>query len=880
MNIFQSPFISKLSKMALCGTSAMVLVTGGVAEASSSQTQPGEVGSSYAEANIETFLNESVNHLDEKDSSDLEVDAESEAQAKSSRSEGISTSGIVIGGGVGLALAGGAAAVLISGGDEESTSNKSEDNPVRPYDPPPPPGPGPGPGGPHTEFETEEYMRSTYNTFLNTSKVYAEGYTGEGVTVGVVGGGVDLFHSELYDNIVDPYNVIDDSSDVRYSRTNGTHIAGLIGAKKDDKGMHGIAYDANLMPVSMADRENRNRMRLGGRGEYLAKAINYSVDNGASIIHTSFNGEYDESLNNAKGVSEAEIRLFLPEFMDSIDNAVENDTVMVFPVGDGHRQPNPDLPAMLPAFVSGIQENWIAVGALSIGSTSLEESNRSMYTNYCGDARDWCLFAPGSGMLGPSAGEEDYREMNGRTSRPAAVVAGSVALIRQMYPHMESHEITALLFETADKIGWDPHIYGQGILNLERAFQPAGEVSVPQGTTVNGSTASLKSSSLQSSPAFGDGIAHALSGETMMGLDEYGRGFQFDMANFVGQSNQTTRRDALNQLKLFGGLEERSITTIDAGPLSLTTASRLQSDAPGLGQSGYSRMTFGFTGQGYSIAASLNPDMGRNFGFREAGFGSAPMMEKSSFNQPHLALMETGYASSAGFDIGGSSHFRAGAFVGNMAPDRLSLFSNTPSVMGAVGEWSSTVADNTIIKASLGAISEEGSLLGTVSRGAFGDQDIKSDTTFGTVGGVFGLRNDISLTLTGSIGNTNFKQDSGIIQSGSNLITSSFGVGMSKKNLWNDSDRVSLAVSQPLRVESGKVNLSVPTSRDIEGNIGYTRTSLSPQPTGREVNLQASYGFDVMDGVEASIGAMHRVNAGHVKGKHESTGVVSFSMSF
>lgn len=51
-----------------------------------------------------------------------------------------------------------------------------------------------------------------------------------------------------------------------------------------------------------------------------------------------------------------------------------------------------------------------------------------------------------------------------------------------------------------------------------------------------------------------------------MTLHKYGRGFDLDMASRVTPARQDTRKDALHRLKWYGGVEERSINTVNATP--------------------------------------------------------------------------------------------------------------------------------------------------------------------------------------------------------------------------------------------------------------------------------------------------------------------------
>lgn len=90
--------------------------------------------------------------------------------------------------------------------------------------------------------------------------------TGSGVQIGVVSGGFDLTHEDLVGSFVTnlAIDVIDstfdpldgsfnaEDTDVSYIDTtdsNGTAVAGIIGANNNDLGVVGIAYEADLVPI-------------------------------------------------------------------------------------------------------------------------------------------------------------------------------------------------------------------------------------------------------------------------------------------------------------------------------------------------------------------------------------------------------------------------------------------------------------------------------------------------------------------------------------------------------------------------------------------------------------------------------------------------------
>jgi len=73
----------------------------------------------------------------------------------------------------------------------------------------------------------------------------------------------------------------------------------------------------------------------------------------------------------------------------------------------------------------------------------------------------------------------EYKNMSG-TSMAAPVVAGAVAIVHQLWPYMPGKDIAQLLLKTADKglPGYAEQTHGQGLLDLDQATRPVGNLGV------------------------------------------------------------------------------------------------------------------------------------------------------------------------------------------------------------------------------------------------------------------------------------------------------------------------------------------------------------------------------------------------------------------
>ena len=73
------------------------------------------------------------------------------------------------------------------------------------------------------------------------------------------------------------------------------------------------------------------------------------------------------------------------------------------------------------------------------------------------------------------------------------------------------------------------------------------------------------------------------------------------------------------------------------------------------------------------------------------------------------------------------------------------------------------------------------------------------------------------------------------------LYSSAFGIGFLKESIFNNNDSLIVTIDQPIRLESGKLELSVPTYRTKEKNILFNSISFNLDPSGREIHSKVEY---------------------------------------
>lgn len=210
-----------------------------------------------------------------------------------------------------------------------------------------------------------------------------------------------------------------DKEDIKH----GTHVAGIIAAERNNNiGINGVANNVEIMPIrAVPDGDEYDKD--------IALAIRYAVDNGASIINTSF-GKYFST--HPEWVNEA------------IKYAAKNDVLIVNAAGnegldlDQKRvYPNDQTPEN----PREIANNVLTVGALSYtyGSDMI-----ASFSNYGASNVD--VFAPGTQIWSTTPNNE-YEFMQG-TSMAAPAVSGIAAMIRSYYPELSADQVKRVIMES------------------------------------------------------------------------------------------------------------------------------------------------------------------------------------------------------------------------------------------------------------------------------------------------------------------------------------------------------------------------------------------------------------------------------------------------
>ena len=210
-----------------------------------------------------------------------------------------------------------------------------------------------------------------------------------------------------------------DKKDVKH----GTHVAGIIAAKRDNNiGIDGVANNVKIMVVrAVPDGDEYDKD--------IALGIRYAVDNGAKVINTSFGKYFSPN----------------PEFVtDALKYAASKDVLIVNAAGNEGLDldtkmvyPNDQTPQNSTEIV----DNVLTVGALNYeyGSGLVADFSNFGKTNVD-------VFAPGT-KIWSTTPNNTYEYLQG-TSMAAPAVAGVAAIIRSFYPKLTANQVKNIIMNS------------------------------------------------------------------------------------------------------------------------------------------------------------------------------------------------------------------------------------------------------------------------------------------------------------------------------------------------------------------------------------------------------------------------------------------------
>ena len=733
-----------------------------------------------------------------------------------------------------------------------------------------------------------EYQSQWGLNMVNASSAYARGATGAGITIGITDSGLDNSHIEISATRLSANSALSYSNYTPNTRQkrHGTMVASVAAGKQDKTDitpMHGVAFEADVLFVAIQLAEpdpDYDPVDIGdddGSGNVSGAPDFTGIDNFFSQLFEIYN-DYDvDIVNNSYGYSgnindytEAQVRYAFPNTIAEMSQAGTPDsekTIYVWAAGNAGGYADQGVDYSSPELLPGMAHYIPEIQGHSIAVVSLDENGQiSDFSSRCGVAQDYCIAAPGgritaayptstsdTGIYIGNTNDDNYNNcitdnscyaVTSGTSFAAPFVSGGLAVIADHFEgQLGSQEIVSRLFATANKKGVyaDKAIYGQGLMDLDAATEPVGQVSAMMSLSLSGPMAPAIFSNIQlTSPSFGDAITNGIGNHSVIFFDALDAPFRRSLSSLVSDyRNQIINMDGFRSIQ--NPISQRVITNeseFEIGGLSIENFSGELVTPYHLLNAKAEKNQF-FSYYNYSNDSFLSHGLNGSWAmgiFKDSQLRSERNL-RTQFSNPWLNFSATGTTFGSKFKGNNKFDIALAISSGRNKFNMNEIFNKRDSSTVALMEIQ---PKSKMPSLQLGVMKENDASLGLSGSGAFNGSNNQL-TSF------VGLSNSLDLAggiIFGSLywgKSNNMSNELGMLRSVTRLYSSAFGIGFMKSSIVSNNDKLILTVDQPIRIESGKLQLNVPTYRTKEKNVLFNQMNINLDPSGREIHTKAQY---------------------------------------
>ena len=183
------------------------------------------------------------------------------------------------------------------------------------------------------------------------------------------------------------------------------------------------------------------------------------------------------------------------------------------------------------------------------------------------------------------------------------------------------------------------------------------------------------------------------------------------------------------------------------------------------------------------------------------------------------------------------------------------------------------------ISASLGHLSEYGSMFGGSRNSPYGVDDAKT-YSFG-LSGAYRLADDVRLIGNYSFGLSDIDgTNNSLLSDFSSVRSDSWALGVMFDNVARSRDRIGFAVSQPLKITEGFVDFTVPYTIDSNNVVSSNTERVDLGAGGRELALESFYRMWTGKKTRFTTYLMHQRHPSNIAGSTANTVLGIFEYQF
>ena len=716
----------------------------------------------------------------------------------------------------------------------------------------------------------DQYGRYTRwgGNYIGQGYAHARGHTGTGITVALIGhpvlnswGGtftgvwVTGYTADIVtDEDVTAYSVEGACVSVYFCRSSDIPIAAIIAGRDDSTGgsyrARGIAYEAKIKPIDVFtmdqdgvdDSELRLAIGQASTSDIDVVQNNWVVGTSSFYIDDDSNMRYYATVTDTDDVSAGEkakwaeivagtrriivtpqgdfghnsetgrIQLYSDQDLrNSVHFSNPNAYITSADIGDSAKINVGTAHARLPLIVPALQDKSLTVIALA------QNDRIASFSNGCGDAKNYCLGAPGVSINSPNinGGLGTYSEYHSSTGLAAGHVTGAIAIIQEAFPMMENTEIVRLILDTADDLGIPgvDDIYGHGALNLARATEPIGPMTMMSfgnqrlegGITIGNSGITLPTS-------FGESLTGFTAGFT----DDYDRAF-------IGRPTRITQKSVAftlaDTIATWESPELQSIT--------LDSNSKMQYSNYDASAGTKNTLMFIHNNANHMIGFSYNESK-KSPDFRLTSEGEASTDLHFQKIRPIASdLMQVNSTYKLGKAWNVKNAITSGEF------DTGNRFNEAMANLNYTGE-------NHSLTIGAGTLKEYGQFLGASGTGAYQLSDAtQSRVTHLAITQNLPRNSAIKLKYTGFKTEVDMRYNN--FANINDLTADEYQLSFGKKQVWGKNDSLNIELIQPFAITDGNLQQSTVLGYNEAGDYNNVVQNYSLKPTNRRQQLRMTW---------------------------------------
>ena len=713
---------------------------------------------------------------------------------------------------------------------------------------------------------------------INLHKAFGYGKYGSGQQIAIVDNQFDLTeansnydHSDLngktvtaFGTFVNPNTTWSSSADMNH----GSAVAAVAAGDKDDGGIVGIAPLASLhiADYNKLDGYSTHPEKWAAATDNASGAV---VQNNSWGINYQINALVTDIANfgwtNAQGVHEAfdqrsgftSSTAGVTAYIAAL-NRFQSHGVIVYALSNTSTYTDADFQAALPVLFPELKEAWITAVNINVTGTSGNSGDYTIQSAPCGQTAEYCLGADGTNItlaqttLGSAVGS--YQQGSG-TSFVAPQISGAIALLAQHFPNHSPEQLADRLFASAVNAWFTQSgavefgngvehgystTYGHGIMDIYAALQPITSSSYTRqmyagSSQLGGQSFDLISSGLRTSRSFGDAILIALKNEHGFFYDALDGGFAYDLSGHV--SKLAANKPSIGLKRELGGMRhvKADRTAFERSKLS----NKINSP-----------------GQYFNVTNTNQPAAMDSF-FRLDHFGISNLGE---YALPFLKGIRGGDGANLRFSLGNTyltSSFSSSTSSNDPDDEEIAQTLYSFAVEAPLNE-------NLNYAAFFSVADENSRFLGMQGTGAFNLNGSHNQTN--TLGASLSAKVDDknSLDLVATFSKSKFTHGSeGVITGIKDAVSDSYVASYNRYGLLAE-DRLTLAVSQPHRVQSGSMGLRIAGLANTNGSIPYVNKSVDLEPSGRQLDFAVGYAVDVGSNTTMTSRFIHTKDTNHI----------------